>query len=130
MTVPAFLASLKRPVVLMGDFNAVDDRANNIRNAGTNPSAPIDHALVAMVSGLEMVDVWKALGPRDAGHTYFHQGGSARIDRIYFSRSLWHDLASLTPTPLMWPTMQRSTLRALFSRYLSRPVHPSQPFGS
>lgn len=28
--------------------------------------------------------MWKALRPRDLGNTYTHQGGSARIDWIYF----------------------------------------------
>ena len=40
-----------------------------------------------------MVDVWKVLRPRDAGYTYFHQGGSARIDRIYCSRSVCQDFS-------------------------------------
>ncbi|EFX64087.1 hypothetical protein DAPPUDRAFT_267098 [Daphnia pulex] len=46
--------------------------------------------------GLELVDVWKALRPRDSGHTYFHQGGSARIDRIYCSRSIRQEFTLIT----------------------------------
>jgi hypothetical protein len=80
----------------MGDFNAVDDRGDRLRKAGTTPSTPVDHALVALVGGLELVDVWKALRPRDSGHTYFHQGGSARIDRIYCSRSIRQEFTLIT----------------------------------
>jgi exonuclease III len=70
--VPAFLSCVKEPIVLMGDFNAVDDRGDRLRKAGMTPSTPVDHALVALVGGLELVDVWKALRPRDSSHTYFH----------------------------------------------------------
>ncbi|EFX63181.1 hypothetical protein DAPPUDRAFT_119450 [Daphnia pulex] len=94
--VPAFLSCVKEPIVLMGDFNAVDDRGDRLRKAGTTPSTPVDHALVALVGGLELVDVWKALRPRDSGHTYFNQGGSARIDRIYCSRSIRQEFTLIT----------------------------------
>ncbi|EFX63579.1 hypothetical protein DAPPUDRAFT_335317 [Daphnia pulex] len=47
--VPAFLSCVKEPIVLMGDFNAVDDRGDRLRKAGTTPSTPVDHALVALV---------------------------------------------------------------------------------
>lgn len=60
--------------MIMGKFNAVDERVGRVRKAGTTPSTPVDHALVAMISGLEIADVWKALRRREAGHTYFHQG--------------------------------------------------------
>ena len=94
--VPAFLSAVKLPLILMGDFNAVDDVTDRIRLSGTRPSTPVDHALGALTAGLELVDVWKALRPRDLGHTYFHQGGSARIDRIYCSRSIKEDFSLIT----------------------------------
>ncbi|EFX63778.1 hypothetical protein DAPPUDRAFT_267711 [Daphnia pulex] len=70
---PAFLSSIKRPLILVGDFNAVDGPQDRIRLAGTKPSTPVDHALVALVASLELVDMWKALRPRDLGHTFTHQ---------------------------------------------------------
>jgi exonuclease III len=93
--VPAFLSSIKRPLILVGDFNAVDGPQDRIRLAGTKPSTPVDHALVALVASLELVDMWKALRPRDLGHTFTHQGGSARIDRIYCSRSIKNSVTDI-----------------------------------
>ncbi|EFX64870.1 hypothetical protein DAPPUDRAFT_333741 [Daphnia pulex] len=39
--VPAFLSCVKEPIVLMGDFNAVDDRGDRLRKAGTTSSTTV-----------------------------------------------------------------------------------------
>lgn len=95
IVVPAFLSSVKLPLFLVGDFNAVGGPQDRLRLAGTTPSTLVDHALVALVSSLELVDMWKALRPRDLAHTYTHQGGSARIDRIYVSRPISHSITAI-----------------------------------
>ncbi|EFX62005.1 hypothetical protein DAPPUDRAFT_120647, partial [Daphnia pulex] len=63
---------------------------------GNNPFHPSRSCVGGFSGGLEVVDVWKALRPRDSGHTYFHQGGSARIDRIYCSRSIRQEFTLIT----------------------------------
>ncbi|EFX67634.1 hypothetical protein DAPPUDRAFT_115279 [Daphnia pulex] len=63
---------------------------------GNNPFHPSRSCVGGFSGGLELVDVWKALRPRDSGHTYFHQGGSARIDRIYCSRSIRQEFTLIT----------------------------------
>lgn len=90
MVIPSFLAKRRGPIVLVGDFNAVDSTADWIRLSGTLLSTPVDHALVVLVASMELVNVWKALRQSDFGFTYIHHSGSARIDRIYCSRAIKH----------------------------------------
>lgn len=91
---------------------------------GDHPFHPSRSWLVAMISGLDIVDVWKALRPCEAGHTYFHQGWSARIDRIYCFRSIWEDI-SLIATYTSYVT-DHAALHAVCS-FLSVPESSRTP---
>jgi hypothetical protein len=97
VVVPAFLSSVKRPLILVGDFNAVDGPQDRLRLAGTTPSILVDHALVALVSSLELVDMWKALWPRDLGHTYTHQGDLLDSTGFTFPVHQFSSLNTLKP---------------------------------
>ena len=52
-------------------------------------------ALIELISGLELVDMWKKLRPRDLGHSFHHSKGSCRIDRIYTSRTHSEHIANI-----------------------------------
>ncbi|KZS00285.1 Uncharacterized protein APZ42_003474, partial [Daphnia magna] len=87
-TVPAYSVTTRLPFVLMGDFNCVDDiqdRANT--QSLPIPSNVVSYALMEMVTGLNLVYIWKALKHSEPGHTFHYHSGSSRLDRIYASRS-------------------------------------------
>ena len=86
-TLPAYAVTTNLPLILVGDFNCVDDALDRSQpKSKTSPSKLTNLALREMISGLELVDIWKKLRPTDPGHTFHHPKGSSRIDRIYSSR--------------------------------------------
>ncbi|KZR99249.1 Uncharacterized protein APZ42_004955 [Daphnia magna] len=87
-TVPAYSVATRLPFVLMGDFNRVDD----IQDRANIPPLPVPCSVVSyaskeMVTGLDLVDIWKKLNHCKPGHTFHYHSGSSRLDRIYASRS-------------------------------------------
>ncbi|KZR96465.1 Uncharacterized protein APZ42_009177, partial [Daphnia magna] len=83
-TVPAYSVTARLPFVLMGDFNCVDDiqdRANT--QSLPIPSNVVSYALKEMVTGFDLVDIWKKLNHSEPGHTFHYHSGSSRLDRIY-----------------------------------------------
>ena len=95
-TIPAYAATSRLPIVMVGDFNCIDDA--NDRSQTQNPTSTtihLDSALSELVSGLDLVDVWKRLRPSDKGHTHHYHNGSSRIDRIYTSSSFSENFSSI-----------------------------------
>jgi len=88
-TVPAYVLTSRNPVVLLGDFNAVEDPSQRRTNT-SEPKARLSNfrPLVEMIRALELVDVWRAIRPNENGYTFHCLKSSARLDRIYASRSL------------------------------------------
>ena len=88
-TVPAYATATGLPLILLGDFNCVENLGDRseVRNP-TNPSRRTSPALSEMIRGLELVDVWTKLRPADPGHTFFHPQGSSRLGRAYFTRDI------------------------------------------
>ncbi|KAK4030887.1 hypothetical protein OUZ56_024273 [Daphnia magna] len=70
------------PFVLMGDFNRVDD----IQDRANIPPLPVPCSVVSyaskeMVTGLDLVDIWKKLNNGEPGHT-FHYHSDCRTYRV------------------------------------------------
>jgi endonuclease/exonuclease/phosphatase family metal-dependent hydrolase len=87
-TVPAHTVATQPSFVLMGDFNCVDD----IHDRAETQSFPVscyvfNYALKEMVTGLDLVDIWKNLNKIEPAHTFHHHSGSSRLDRVYAGRS-------------------------------------------
>ena len=85
-TVPAYVLISRKPVVLLGDFNAVEVLAE--RTTSPRANQLVSRPLIEMIKGLELVDVWKAIRPDEPGFTFHCSMSSARLDRIYVSRNL------------------------------------------
>ena len=83
-TVPAYVLTSKKPAVIMGDFNTMEELGQRRGNA-TRPreNAAQVAAMKDMVKGLEVSDVWNLLRPNEHGYTYHCSRSSARLDRIY-----------------------------------------------
>lgn len=97
--IPTHMAGIKTPFVIAGDFNAVDHSEDRNRMAGTRRRPVIEKALIELVAGLELVDIWKTKREKDFGHTYIQRTGSARLDRMYSSRSLCNKIQGIQITP-------------------------------
>ncbi len=87
------------PVLLAGDFNSDDDLADRTRPTAEKKSALVNRTLGEMVSGLGLCDMWRELRKGQAGYSFFHQRGSARLDRIYSSASLLDLLSDIDIIP-------------------------------
>jgi len=101
-TIPAYASTSKLPLILVGDFNCVDELRDRTTqpNAQTRPSRLINLPLTEMTSGLELVDIWKKLKPSESGHTFFYPNGSSRIDRIYSSRDVADNITNVNLKPV------------------------------
>ena len=93
-TLPAYAITTNLPLVIVGDFNCIDDALDRSVSK-TSPSRTKSLALIELISGLELVDMWKKLRPRDLGHSFHHSKGSCRIDRIYTSRTHSEHIANI-----------------------------------
>ena len=87
-TLPAYAITANLPIILVGDFNCVDDALDRSQSMSkASPTKLTSLALREMISGLELVDMWKKLRPGEPGHSFHYPNGSCRIDRIYSSRT-------------------------------------------
>jgi exonuclease III len=68
-TVPAYTTTTRLPFGLMGDFNCVDDIHKDRSKSPSLPVKPnvINYALKEMVTGLDLVDIWKKLNINESG---------------------------------------------------------------
>ncbi|KAL4255818.1 hypothetical protein AB1N83_014347 [Pleurotus pulmonarius] len=79
---------LKRPNVVLGDFNMVEDAID--RYPMHADSGPQTTALNELKANLHLVDGWRDANPGSKGYT-FHQpngGSKSRIDRIYIKQNM------------------------------------------
>lgn len=97
--IPEHVAGTKTPLILLGDFNAVDEI--NDRKKAENARRPVvvERSLIEMIAGLELVDLWKTMRTNEDGHTFIHRNGSARLDRIYCSRAVLKLFSGIRLTP-------------------------------
>ena len=87
-TIPAYAALSRNPIVLLGDFNAVEN-FNERRSTGrTRRRHKNLKALQELSAGLDLVDIWRSLRPNEQGFTFHSSRSLSRIDRIYSSRQL------------------------------------------
>lgn len=101
LTIPAYASTSRLNLILLGDFNCVDDITDRSQpNIPTCPSRLINKPLTELTSGLELVDIWKKLKPSDRGHTFHHPNGSSRIDRVYTSREFSVNFTTVSLRPL------------------------------
>jgi len=54
-----------------------------------------------MITGLELVDIWKKLKNNEPGHTFHHHAGSSRLDRIYASQMFADNFTSICLQPVL-----------------------------
>lgn len=88
-TVPAYFLGSKKPAVLLGDFNAVEESSDRRGNTTQPVNRTADNlAIREMVRVLTLKDAWKKLKPREAGFTRHTGRSSARIDRIYATENI------------------------------------------
>ncbi|KAI9550773.1 hypothetical protein GHT06_004560 [Daphnia sinensis] len=72
-TIPAYASTTRLPLVLIGDFNCVDDIQDRKQTKSQScPSKIINLALKEMIEGLELIDIWKKLKKTEPGHTFHH----------------------------------------------------------
>lgn len=86
--IPTHVANIRTPMIMTGDFNAVDEIKDRKKAENARRPVAIERALIEMIAGLELVDIWKALRKNENGYTFVHRNGAARLDRIYCNRSL------------------------------------------
>jgi exonuclease III len=100
-TIPAYAVSTNLPLLLVGDFNCVNEALDrSTPNPRPSPSRITNLALREMISGLELVDIWKKLKPGEPGHTFHHSNGSCRIDRVFSSRNNSEHVRNIQLKPL------------------------------
>ncbi|HEY9833652.1 MAG TPA: reverse transcriptase domain-containing protein, partial [Stenomitos sp.] len=102
-TVPAYAATSKLPIVMMADFNCVDDTNHRSQpNIPTRASKRTNRAFTEMLTCFELVDIWVKMRPGDQGHTFFHPHGSSRIDRVYSSSDLVDKFTNIQLETIPW----------------------------
>jgi len=85
-TVPAYALTSRLPLVLIGEFNCVDDIQDRSQNKShSHPS--------------QIVNI--ALKDSDPGHTFHHRAGSSRLDRIYASQTFADNFTSICLQPVL-----------------------------
>ena len=99
-TIPAYGVSSRLPLVIVGDFNCIENTNDRTSTVVTSRSKVINRSLTEMVAGLELVDIWLRLRPNESGHTFFYPNGSSRLDRVYASRSLSDSFTGVSLQPL------------------------------
>jgi len=87
---PVYVTSAKYPVILFGDFNAVEEVADKTRKG--RASALVCKALVDLISSSGLVDVWRKLKGAEKGYTFLYKGkggtGSSRLDKFYINPTI------------------------------------------
>ena len=94
-TLPAFVSGIKGSLVLLGDFNSVEDASERQLSSST----PTDWALKELKKGLNLIDVWPKLRGKEEGHTFHHFRGSSRIDRFFVNKQLEDACSSIVVVP-------------------------------
>lgn len=97
--VPTHVANIRTPLIMTGDFNAVDDVKDRRKAENARRPVVIERALIEMIAGLELVDLWKALRKNDSGYTFVHRSGAARLDRIYCTRTILKSFPEICLVP-------------------------------
>ncbi|XP_045034562.1 uncharacterized protein LOC116930487 [Daphnia magna] len=127
-TVPAYTITTRLPFVLMGDFNCVDDIQDKASSDSfTSQSNIASYALKEMVTGLDLVDIWKKLNKSEPGHTFYHPYGSSRLDRIYASRSFAENFLNIYLQSLS--VSDHQSVQSTFTCNLDLPHRTRSPAG-
>ena len=83
---PVYTSTAKSPIVLLGDFNAVENIGDKTSSIKRKKSSLVSKALINFISASNLVDVWRKMKKSEKGHTFFYKnrgGGSSRLDRFY-----------------------------------------------
>ena len=95
-TVPAYLVSCKNPAILMGDFNCIEhDSDKKMHQQVTKNRSAVSKTLVNMVSGFELVDLWKKIKHDTPGFTFHCSSSSSRLDRIYCEKTIAEQFSNI-----------------------------------
>lgn len=89
-TIPAYCATVKTRLVILGDFNAVEEicERQSIKNKESLEKKSHIAALRELVNALDLKDAWKAIRKNEPGWTFNWPSGRARLDRIYATRTI------------------------------------------
>ena len=100
-TMPSYCIPASENTIIVGDFNAVESVSDKIITGRRKKSAVECKSLKDAMLALGMQDVWlNKKGGNEVGHTFFHQGGSSRIDRFYVSDDLLNEISNISVTPV------------------------------
>ena len=99
-TMPPYCLPVSENTIIVGDFNAVESVSDKNIAGKRKKSAVECKSLKDAMSALGMHDVWRKKRGNEEGHTFFHKGGSSRIDRFYASHFLLNDISSISVTPV------------------------------
>ena len=94
------IPSFSTAMILASDFNCV------ITNDDCTGQRNYSRALVRLIQGLDLIDVWQATPTRTA-YTHYTATGASRIDRIYVT----HDLRRRQQNAGRWPLPSRTILQ-------------------
>lgn len=124
---PPFLRMAKEMCLLFGDFNTIENlqdrnQINEENQTRTHKFRAIYSYLTRHLSTVDMSDVWRNLKPKDAGHTYFHRGGSSRLDRFYVAKEKLNLINSIESIALPF-TDHKCVHLSISTQPISSPSH-------
>ena len=101
-TIPAYVAMSKCPVVVMGDFNAIEEPGERATLKGNDlvEKHCTSPALRELRVGLQLTDIWRKLHKNEPGWTFRRSATSARLDRIYAQEPLKFSKISVDILPM------------------------------
>ena len=101
-TIPAYVAMTKNPVVVLGDFNAIEEPGERATLRGNDlvEKHCTSPALKELRIGLQLTDIWRKFHKNEPGWTFRRSTTSARLDRIYAQEPLQFSKISVDILPM------------------------------
>ena len=101
-TIPAYVAMTKNPVVVLGDFNAIEEPGERATRKGNDlvEKHCTSPALKELRIGLRLTDIWRKFHKNEPGWTFHRATTSARLDRIYAQEPLKFSKISVDILPM------------------------------
>ena len=101
-TIPAYVAMTKNPVVVLGDFNAIEEPGERATLKGNDlvEKHCTSPALKELRIGLQLTDIWRKFHKNEPGWTFRRSNTNARLDRIYAQEQLKFSKISVDILPM------------------------------
>lgn len=94
-TLPAYTSWNKEPILIMGDFNSIEEERDRCTDAKTSKSKVECRSLKDFIHARGLTDVWREIRGAENGYTFFYKGGASRIDRCYSNQELINRIANI-----------------------------------